>query len=153
MAYFINVRVLQEATDAFSIVEKTCWHYANGGTWTEYQGSHILSMRGSGTSGMLRFKSPLGESFCLAMGIHNHKRWCDIIVDLKDDDTAEKIHPDYYVEGGGIMLWKKLRKITKTTARGTKLRFKFLNRKGSELSAELTIFKVLNLLSLGMHKR
>lgn len=152
MAYTITLRVIQKTSDNFNIVEKTCWHYANGGIWSKPSGGyHKLSMGGSGTSGMLRFQSYSGEAFCLIAGVHNHKRWCDIIIDLKDGETAKIIHPSYYAKGGGPMPWKQLSAMTKTTTRGTKLGINFIINEGNELSAEVTIFKAINLLSLGRH--
>ncbi|KAF2655121.1 hypothetical protein K491DRAFT_436777 [Lophiostoma macrostomum CBS 122681] len=67
----------------------------NRGAWDGHEGSYLLSMDDSGTSGMLRFNSSSGEMFCLVVGF---RRWCDIVVDLDDDDTAEKIHPTYHAK-------------------------------------------------------
>lgn len=153
MAYTIKLHIIQNTIDKFSINENTCWHYANGGTWDREGGYHVLRMGGSGTSGMLRLGSNSKESFCLAVGVHNHRRWCDIVVDLKDDDTAQKIHPAYYLCDGSPMLWKQLSEITKTTRRGMNIGIKFSINEGTELCAELTISKPLNLLCLGMHDR
>lgn len=90
----------------------------------------------------------------MTMGVHNYKRWCDIVVNLQDGDTAEKIHPGYYAPSGGASrLWEQLSKLTKTTERGTKIQLKFVVKEGTELAAELTIYKPLNLLSFGMHNR
>lgn len=61
MVYAITVHITQQANAHFNVVEKKC--YANGGEWTEKQSCHVLSMRGSGTSGMLRFKSRSGRHF------------------------------------------------------------------------------------------
>ncbi|KAB8067575.1 fungal fruit body lectin [Aspergillus leporis] len=56
-------------------------------------------MGGSGTSGILRFKSSCGETFTVALGIHNYNVWCDAQVNLRDDETAVKMHPEYYNRG------------------------------------------------------
>ncbi|KAG0570333.1 hypothetical protein M758_6G149400 [Ceratodon purpureus] len=100
-SYAIHVRVIQtEPSSWFDIVEKTVYHNARGGTWTdcvdESLGDQTLTMGGSGTSGMLRFKNPKGEQFLVALGVHNYKRWCDIIPDVPLDKTAVDIHPTYY---------------------------------------------------------
>src|SRR5690606_15030429 len=79
----------------FKIVEKSVWHYANGGYWSEVDGAHVLTMGGSGTSGILRFKSD-DEEFIVALGVHNWKRWCDIVTNLRDNNTACVIQGEYY---------------------------------------------------------
>ena len=62
MGYTIRVCGYQTNTNAFfHIVEKGCWHYANGAQWTEQDGVLTLTMGDSGTSGMLRFKTEQGK--------------------------------------------------------------------------------------------
>ncbi|KAI2773000.1 hypothetical protein DTO012A8_2209 [Penicillium roqueforti] len=99
MSYTIRLRVENSTSDALTVVEKTCWYYANGCTWTENDGQHVLFMGGSGTSGMLRFKSSFGEIFTIVVGIHNYKLWCGLLWDLGDQDTALKLHPEFYRGG------------------------------------------------------
>ena len=55
MAYTIKVDVVQN-NGRFQLVEKTVWHYANGGRWLDVNEVHILEMGGSGTSGALRYR-------------------------------------------------------------------------------------------------
>ncbi|KAF2260524.1 fruit body lectin [Lojkania enalia] len=140
MSYTIKLKVVNNTSDMLTVVEKTCWYYANGGTWTEQGNNHILFMSGSGTSGMLRFRTSAGETFGLAVGIHNYKRWCDLVVDLNDNDTAMKLHPTYYSDSGSRrrMLWNQLSKITKYTPKARALRINFLLGEGNELLAEFT---------------
>jgi len=95
--YTIAIRVYQTNPDNyFQITEKTAWHYANGGTWSENNGIHILTQGGSGTSGSLRFVGKNGEAFVLTVGVHNYKRWGDIVTNLKTNETALVINPQYY---------------------------------------------------------
>ena len=98
MSYTIKVRVYQTNTNAFfRIVEKGVWHYANGGTWKDVDGYHILTMGGSGTSGILRFMTEQGkEAFFIALGVHNYKPWVDTITGLGDDITGVRALPEYY---------------------------------------------------------
>lgn len=51
--------------------KKTRWSYANGCTWSVKDDDHVLFIEGSGTSGMLRFKTFSGDFFTLVPGIHN----------------------------------------------------------------------------------
>jgi hypothetical protein len=77
----------------------------------------------------------------LIVGVHNFYRWCDIIVDLEDTDTAEEIHPSYYDDSSPRygMLWEQLSEIKKTTARDTALELKFSTKEGKKLVAVLRI--------------
>ncbi|KAF7762188.1 hypothetical protein Agabi119p4_8781 [Agaricus bisporus var. burnettii] len=54
-------------------------------------------MGGSGTSGSLRFvSSDTDESFVATFGVHNYKRWCDIVTNLTNEQTALVINQEYY---------------------------------------------------------
>jgi hypothetical protein len=144
MSYSISVRVIEHSDPQhwFRIVEKTNWHYANGGTWAECNGVHTLTMGGSGTSGMLRFMNNAGEYFLVALGVHNYKRWCDIVTDAKCSDTGVLVHPTYYENGSpgrGEMLWKQLPRLEKTSAKGTKVTVTFTQGEGNCLQVTITI--------------
>ena len=96
MSYKITVRVYQtNPNNFFRLVEQTVWKYANGGTWGESNGEYVLTMGGSGTSGTLRFVGDDGEKFIVALGVHNYKRWGDIVTNLADDQTGVVINPQY----------------------------------------------------------
>ncbi|KAF3029040.1 hypothetical protein E8E15_010554 [Penicillium rubens] len=109
MTYIIPVAIVNETNEVLTVVEKTCWYYANGGTWTEEKCDKlVLEMGGSGTSGMLRIKTTSGTTFSVIVGYHNYDFWCDAQVNLHDDDTAVKLHPDR--ENGesllaGLAMW------------------------------------------------
>ncbi|KIK55803.1 hypothetical protein GYMLUDRAFT_175039 [Collybiopsis luxurians FD-317 M1] len=96
MSYTINVKVYQTNTNAFfHIVEQGV--YANGGTWHESNGVHVLTMGSSGTSGMLIFRTEQGkEPFWVVQGVHNYRPWVDIVTNLSDDVTAAKGLAEYY---------------------------------------------------------
>ena len=97
MSYTISVEVYQTQTKTFfHCVEKTVWNYANGGTWGKHNGAHVLTMGGNGTCGSLRFVSNTGESFIITLGVHNYKCWGDIVTNLKSDQTAMVVTPQYY---------------------------------------------------------
>ncbi|RVD85967.1 uncharacterized protein DFL_004266 [Arthrobotrys flagrans] len=98
MSYSIKVRVYQTNENAFfRVVEKGVWHYANGGIWSEQDDALLLTIGGSGTSGILRFQTEEGkEAFFVAFGVHNYKPWLDIITGLADDVTGVRALPEYY---------------------------------------------------------
>ncbi|KAL5360129.1 fungal fruit body lectin [Aspergillus floccosus] len=134
MSYTINLSVRNSTSDALAVVEKACWHYANGGTWTEQDGQHVLSMGGSGTSGMLRFKSSSGEIFTIVLGIHNYEPWGDLQVNLRDDDTTAKMLPEYY-SGGKYSDRATTGLMNVVTSHGKMLGFVFEETEGHKLSA------------------
>ncbi|GKZ55595.1 hypothetical protein AnigIFM49718_000673 [Aspergillus niger] len=77
MSYTIRLRIENSTSDALTVVENTC----------------------CGTSGMLRFKSSSGEIFTTVVGIHNYNPWCGLLWDLGEQDTALKLHPEFYSGG------------------------------------------------------
>jgi len=88
MSYNITVRVFQTNPGVFfRLAEQTVWNYANGGSWDSVSGTYVLAMGGSGTSGSLRFVSTSGESFVATFGVHNYKRWCDIVTNLTNEQV------------------------------------------------------------------
>ncbi|BBN00408.1 hypothetical protein MPTK1_1g28930 [Marchantia polymorpha subsp. ruderalis] len=97
MSYTIRVRVIQTKPSVwYSIVEKTNW---SGSTWSDVDGEQFLIMETSGKSGMLRLKNHAGDVFIVALGVHNYKRWCDIVVNQKSNQTSVDILPTYYSSG------------------------------------------------------
>jgi hypothetical protein len=102
MPYTLRVAIVNNTDDALTVIEKTCWYYANGGAWTEDTGNKLtLTLGGSGTSGMLRIRASSDHTFSVVMGYHDSEFWCDVQVDLNDGDTAVKLHPEYY-DGGAL---------------------------------------------------
>ncbi|KAL4880271.1 fungal fruit body lectin [Aspergillus karnatakaensis] len=99
MSYTITLTTLKDSPDTLTLVEKTCWHYGGGATWTEHDGHQILTMGSSGTSGMLRFHSSSGELFSVVLGVYNYKPWCNALVDLEPSEAAVKLHAEYYAGG------------------------------------------------------
>lgn len=145
MSYTTHVRVIQSKPSAwYSIVEKTVWKFANGGTWSEADGEQTLSMGGSGTSGTLRFMNPDGDYFLVALGVHNYKRWCDIVVDINSSNTGVEIHPTYYTEESsgprGQMLWKQLASLEKASSKGgVQVKVEYYKEEANTYWATITI--------------
>ncbi|KLO10940.1 lectin [Schizopora paradoxa] len=97
MSYTITVNVYQTNPNTFfNCVEQTNWHFANGGTWGKHNDSYVLTMGGSGTCGSLRFVADDGEGVIFTFGVHNYKRWGDIVTGLVGHDTGVVITPQYY---------------------------------------------------------
>ena len=141
MSYKITVRVYHTNTNAFfQLVEKTNWNYANGGTWTECYGEHILTMGGSGTSGTLRFLSDTGERFIVALGVHNYKRWSDIVTGLAPDQTGIVINSEYYNSGGrAYAREKQLSTYSVTSSAGRRFTVTYIVTEGNDLKANIII--------------
>ncbi|KAF8126742.1 lectin [Boletus edulis] len=141
MSYSITLRVYQRnpGRGFFSVVEKTVFHFANGGTWSEANGTQILTMGGSGTSGVLRFKSDK-ELITVAVGVHNYKRWCDVVTGLKPEETALVINPQYYNNGPrAYAREKQLAEYSVTSVAGTKVEVKYTVTEGNNLQADIII--------------
>ncbi|KZP10994.1 lectin 2a [Athelia psychrophila] len=137
MSYKINLCVFQTNPNAFfHIVEQTC---LTKGHWSEVDGELILHMENSGTSGTLRLKSDTDEEFVLVLGIHNYKRWCDIVPDIKGD-TGASLNPEYYESGRRAeQREKQLASFSCKNQKGRKLEIKFIEEKDKNLKANLII--------------
>ncbi|OJA08914.1 hypothetical protein AZE42_07364 [Rhizopogon vesiculosus] len=140
MSYTISVRTIDiTANDpGFTIVEKSVW---SGGRWSNTDSIQTLFMNGSGTSGALRFRNGAGEEFLVLLGVHNYKRWCDVVTDLAPADTGVKIQPDYYSDSNPRyqMLWKQLAEIQMKSTKGTTVNVKYVKDEGNALVVHLTI--------------
>jgi hypothetical protein len=141
MSYKITLRVYQTNTNAFfKVVEQTVWNYANGGTWTEFDGQKVLTMGGSGTSGTIRFTADTGENFIVALGVHNYKRWCDIVTNLTNDQTGVIINPQYYNGGPrAYMREKQLATYSVSNSKGRKFTITYTVTDGNDLKANIII--------------
>ncbi|KAJ7725644.1 Cytolysin/lectin [Mycena maculata] len=100
-AYTITVRVFH--TDPNKAVHWRVVEYGTGkgdDEWDPIPELPVLRTSSSGTSGSLRFVSSKGgEQFVLTVGVHNYKRWCDIVTGVSGNQTAMVINGEYY--GGG----------------------------------------------------
>ena len=143
MSYTITAQVYQTNRNAFfHVVEKTVWHYANGGTWGEVDGAHVLTMGGSGTSGSLRFASDTGEKFIITLGVHNYKRWGDIVTNLSNDQTGVVITPQYYSNDHRDreqQREKQLATYNVNNAQGRKFEFTYTVADGNNLVVKIVI--------------
>ncbi|XP_006455555.1 XCL-like lectin [Agaricus bisporus var. bisporus H97] len=141
MSYTITIRVYQTDPNAFfRRVEQTCWKYANGCTWDEAKGEYVLTMGGSGTSGSLRFVSDTGERFVATFGVHNWKRWCDIVTNLTDEQTALVINQEYYgVPYRDAARERQLTSYSVSDREGRKYTINYTVTDGNNLKANLII--------------
>ncbi|KZP31629.1 lectin [Athelia psychrophila] len=145
MSYRITASVFQtnpgNPDTLFRAVEQTVFNYANGGTWDSVEEQKLLTMGGSGTSGTIRFVSVDGkESFIVALGVHNYKRWCDVVTNLKDDQTGVLINPQYYNNGGrDYQREKQLASYNIKNAKGREIGVKFTKDDGNDLKCNIII--------------
>ncbi|KZP10250.1 lectin [Athelia psychrophila] len=137
MSYKISLRVFQTNPNAFfHIVEHSCFTKCH---WSKVDGEMILNMDNSGTSGTLRLLSDTGENFVVVLGVHNYKRWCDIVPDLKND-TGASLNPEYYDGGHRSSQREKQRSSFQLdNAKGRKCEIKFIKEEGQNLQANLII--------------
>jgi Fungal fruit body lectin len=145
MSYSIKVSIYQTNPGKggfFRIVEKTVWKYANGGTWDDNYGYQVLKMGGSGTSGSLRLQTDSGESFVVTLGVHNYKRWGDIVTNLQNDQTACTINPEYYSSEFPHRQQQREKQLTTysvANAQGRKLSFEYTKTEGNDLEVRVVI--------------
>ncbi|KAH9946726.1 lectin [Amylocystis lapponica] len=126
MSYTILVRTTDTTQGRFFLSEKTVWHFANGGTWSDTNGLQTLTMGGSGTCGGIRLiSSDRSEVIFVAVGIHNYKPWCDIVPDLTIEDTSLKVHPQYYGPERSAIREEQAVLIERTSATGRKLTVRY----------------------------
>lgn len=138
MAYIARVNVVNATNSIFTDIERTVWHYGNGGSWIQEDHIFVLTMGSSGTSGMMRFlDKATGEVFAILVGVHNYKPWCDVVTDLKTKDTCMDIQPTYYAGGkrSGITLVEGM---DKRSASGKKISLK-IDTEGHNLSVIVRI--------------
>ncbi|KAH9953090.1 fungal fruit body lectin [Russula dissimulans] len=136
MGYKIIAQVYQTNTNAF-------FHVAEQyGTWSEVNGAYVLTMGGSGTSGSLRFVSDTEENFILTLGIHNYRRWGDIVTDLTPEQTAKVINAQYYnsaYPSKAEKLWAQLTNYQTSNAKGRTFKFIYTALEGEELNVKIII--------------
>ncbi|KAI9464100.1 fungal fruit body lectin [Lactarius psammicola] len=141
--FSIKVVIFQESpSEFFRVVEKTVWNLANGGTWNEVDGCNVLRMNGSGTSGALRLLSDKGRGCIFTFGVHDFKRWGDIITDIKDDITACVINPQYYSKDHPNMEEQREKQLTSLVINdilGYKYSFDYVVADGNELTVRVII--------------
>ncbi|KZP03459.1 lectin 2a [Athelia psychrophila] len=137
MSYKISLRVFQTNPNAFfHIIEQTCYTKCH---WSMVDGEMILHMDNSGTSGTVRLQSDTGENFVVVVGVHNYKRWCDIVPDLKND-TGASLNPEYYENGRRAEQREKQRSSFQLdNAKGRKMEVKFHQEDGKDLKANIII--------------
>ncbi|CAL1698071.1 unnamed protein product [Somion occarium] len=138
MSYTITTRIYQTDPNAwFTTVEKTIF---TRGIWSEIDEKQVLTMGGSGTSGILRFNSG-SEYFFVALGVHNSKRWVDVATDLTSSQTATDAHKDYYTGGTAqtAVREKQLDKFDVKSATGRQIQVKYTVAEGHNLEADIII--------------
>ncbi|KAG6849709.1 hypothetical protein H0H93_006092 [Arthromyces matolae] len=142
-SYQISVAVFQtNADNHFRIIEQTIYQYGNGGSWSMVDGRHVLRMNDSGTSGTLRFLGDNGEIFIVALGVHNQKRWGDIVSNLQQNQTGVLIHPQYYSDqhkDREEQREKQLASYSVKNAHGRQLSIKYTQAEGQNLAANIII--------------
>ncbi|KAF9814974.1 hypothetical protein IEO21_04824 [Rhodonia placenta] len=143
MAYNITVHTTNNSGVGFSIVEKTLW---NKGIWSSRDGVQLLSLSESGASGMLRYRNNgTGESFIVALGIHQRTRWCDVIMGLDPKDTATPRHALYYELGKAENQTKRqlhTAVITEPTATGRQVTVQYGSDPDNSYNVNVTISDV-----------
>ncbi|KAK7688526.1 hypothetical protein QCA50_008064 [Cerrena zonata] len=114
--------------------------------WTNTSiNTFVLYLEQSGTSGNLVFlNDKTRERFSVAVGIHNDKPWCDIIVDLPEDEDASSLIDSYYGARSG-RLWDNFSNYKATNSRGLVISIAISTDRGGLYDANLGIGLEANL--------
>ena len=146
MSYSIKVLIYQTNPGSgkyFGIVEKATKQSANpDGAWDEVSGCHVLKMSKSGHSGSLRFLSDAGGSFVVTLGVHNNKRWGDIVTDLQADQTARVINAEYYSKEHPLRVAQRERQLSEyqvADLQGVKYSLEYTVAEGNDLTVRIVI--------------
>ena len=137
MSYTTTLKFINNTKETLTIIKKTC---QDGAVWTERRHQQTLSMPSSGTSGLFRFQSSIGEKFIVVTGVYNSARWCDILVDLDGSQTAMRVHSTYYTDSDPNYkaLWNQATTVTKTTRKGKTVGIYFYKPDSNNLLAVCT---------------
>jgi len=125
----------------FDIVEKTSWWSSWGVMkWTESEGQQVFYLASSGACGTLRFVNVSNpkESFLVAVGVHNYKRWCDIVPNLTNEQTGAVINPQYYGDRSNVRE-QQFSKYSVQNATGRTITINFTQADGQDLKADIII--------------
>jgi len=143
MVYTITAQIYQtNQLVYFHVVEKTVWNLGNGGTWSEVDGTHILTMDTSGTCGSLRFLADSGENCVITLGIDAGSPWGDIVTNLATNSTACAITPQYYDstnKGREDARLAHLPSYTVNDAEGKSYYYKYTVTGGTDLKVNIVI--------------
>jgi len=141
--YKITAQVYHTNPNAFfRVVEQTVWKYSNGGTWDQVDGAYVLTIGGSGTCGSLRFLSDTGEGFIVTLGVHNYKRWGDIVTNLTSEQTGIVITPQYYSNAHRDREQQREKQLTTynvNNAKGRNIKFDYTVTEGNNLKVKIII--------------
>ncbi|KAH9008986.1 fungal fruit body lectin-domain-containing protein [Lactarius hengduanensis] len=83
-----------------------------------------------------------GEGCIITLGVHSDKRWGDIIANLKNDQTACVINPQYYSKDHPNMEKQRERQLTSyqtTDLQGHKFSFEYVVSEGRDLTVHVII--------------
>ncbi|KAI9452022.1 Cytolysin/lectin [Russula earlei] len=96
-AFRIVLYIVDKTTDGFHVAIRNVFVPDND-LWETFSPTQLrLCMSRSGTSATLLFKDcSSSERFSIALGIHNDKPWCDIVLNLPDNADLSIINNSYY---------------------------------------------------------
>ncbi|KAJ7725643.1 hypothetical protein DFH07DRAFT_853844 [Mycena maculata] len=140
--YTITIRVFQSKPGSgvfFRVVEQMT-RYANTNEWNVVPGGLAFKSGYSGTSGSLRFVDKGGEQFVVSVGVHNYKRWCDIVTDLSTAQTAATVNAEYNTNASHIsQREKQLTRCTVSSNKGRTIQVNYSVAEGNNLVADVII--------------
>jgi hypothetical protein len=97
---------------------------------------------GSRTCGSLRFTSDTGKNFIITLGVHNYKRWGDIVTNLSANNTGVVITLQYYSDEHHNREKQREAQLTSYTVKNLKGRnfaFTYTKAEGKNLKVKIII--------------
>ena len=139
MSYVIKVTIVDNFRNRIAAVEEVGWLYGGGATWEVTDKGLNLLMKSSGTSGVILFRTTNYETFAIAVGVHNYKRWSDIKTDLDVNTTVKDIIPDYYNNDKPEHKVREKQSATAdaVTANKNSIKLNFTQAEGHDLAVDL----------------
>ena len=137
MAYRIKLSVVDNYRNRIAAIEEVGKN--ENAKWTTVDGGFLLSMTGSGTSGIIRFRTTNFETFVVLVGVHNYERWCDIKPDLDVNASAKDIIKLYY-DGSRPeyqKLWQQSPTADVTTSNKSHIQLTYTIKEGHDLAVDL----------------
>jgi len=142
--YSVNACVFQSDNKVyFSEIERAIYAVPSNAcaSWDKDNDAYVLAMASEDVLGTLRFVADSAESFIVAFGRDSGKAWCDIITNLKKDQTAASTQPQFYDTNypervSARTSHQTSATITDTVGRSFTVKY---NGAGDDLTAQITI--------------
>lgn len=136
--YRMLFEIVNESGDQFRVIAKAL-HDPIIDKWTNLSGMALkLNMTGSGRSGSILLKNDtVPELFSITAGIHDFYPWCDILPNLPDEASADRINQSYHQS----QFERNWSNACKRTSKGTSISISSSELRDGTFVAKVTLCK------------